>query len=36
VVSCSSNRHDQVVTVDFAEAGTKRLLLSFAPLERIG
>jgi len=35
VVSCSPNRHDQVVTVDFVEAGVKRLLLSLTPLKRI-
>ena len=35
VVSCSPNNDDQIVTVAFTEAGVKRLLLSFAPLEKI-
>jgi len=35
VVSCSPNGDDQEVRVDFTEAGTKRLLLSLAPLEKI-
>jgi len=35
VVSCSPNGDDQEVKVDFTEAGTKRLLLSLAPLEKI-
>lgn len=35
VLSCSPNGDDQVVTVDFVDGGTKRLLLSFAPLEKI-
>jgi DNA helicase-2/ATP-dependent DNA helicase PcrA len=35
VVSCTLNRDDQEVTVDFTGVGTKRLLLSLAPLEKI-
>ena len=35
VVNCSPNGQDQVVTVDFTEVGTKKLLLSLAPLEKI-
>jgi len=35
VVSCSPNGDDQEVKVDFKETGTKRLLLSLAPLEKI-
>ena len=35
VVSCSPNGDDQEVKVDFTETGTKRLLLSLAPLEKI-
>jgi len=35
VVSCSPNGDDQEIKVDFTEAGTKRLLLSLAPLEKI-
>lgn len=35
VVNCSANGDDHVVTVAFTEAGVKRLLLSFAPLEKI-
>ncbi len=35
VLNCSANGDDHVVTVAFTEAGVKRLLLSFAPLEKI-
>jgi DNA helicase-2/ATP-dependent DNA helicase PcrA len=35
VVSCSPNRGDHEVTVNFDGVGTKRLLLSLAPLEKI-
>lgn len=35
VISCSPTRDDQEVTVDFSGVGTKRLLLSLAPLEKI-
>jgi DNA helicase-2/ATP-dependent DNA helicase PcrA len=36
VVSCEAGRNDQVVTVAFkGGAGVKRLLLSFAPLEKV-
>ncbi len=35
VIGCSSTGDDQQATVDFGEAGVKRLLLSFAPLEKI-
>lgn len=35
VVSCSPNRDDQEITVNFSGVGTKRLLLSLAPLEKI-
>ena len=36
VESCSPNGHDQIITIAFAEVGTKKLLLSLAPLEKIG
>ena len=36
VVSCETERQDQVVTVAFkGAAGVKRLLLSYAPLEKL-
>ena len=35
VLNCSANGDDHVVTVAFTEAGVKRLLLSFAPLEKM-
>ncbi|MCK4580314.1 MAG: UvrD-helicase domain-containing protein, partial [Dehalococcoidia bacterium] len=35
VVDCLPDRGDRVVTVSFAEAGVKKLLLSLAPLEKI-
>jgi len=35
VINCSYAGDDQQVTVDFAEVGVKRLLLSLAPLEKI-
>ena len=36
VVSCEADRHDQVVTVAFKGGlGIKRLMLSYAPLERV-
>lgn len=36
VVSCQPSRDDQEVTVAFAEAGVRKLLLSLAPLEKLG
>jgi len=35
VISCSSNKDDQEITVAFEGAGVKRLLLSMGPLEKI-
>ena len=35
VINCSPNKDDQEITVAFAAAGVKRLLLSLAPLEKI-
>ncbi len=35
VVACRDAGRDQEVTVDFARAGVKRLLLSYAPLEKV-
>jgi len=35
VVNCVPNRDDQEITIDFEGVGTKRLLLSLAPLEKI-
>ena len=36
VVSCTSTRDDQEIVVAFERVGVKRLLLSLAPLEKIG
>jgi len=36
VINCSPNKDDQELTVAFDGAGVKRLLLSLAPLEKIG
>jgi DNA helicase-2/ATP-dependent DNA helicase PcrA len=37
VVSCAPSGEDEIVTVAFkGAAGIKKLLLSFAPLERLG
>jgi DNA helicase-2/ATP-dependent DNA helicase PcrA len=36
VINCSPNKDDQEITVAFEGAGVKRLLLSLAPLEKIG
>jgi hypothetical protein len=35
VISCKQVGDDQQVTVNFHDGGVKRLLLSFAPLEKI-
>ena len=35
VVSCSPNKNDQEITINFSGVGAKRLLLSIAPLEKI-
>jgi DNA helicase-2/ATP-dependent DNA helicase PcrA len=35
VINCSHAGDDQQVTIDFADVGVKRLLLSLAPLEKI-
>ncbi|MBM3166998.1 MAG: AAA family ATPase, partial [Chloroflexi bacterium] len=34
VVNCSPRKDDQEITVNFSDVGTKRLLLSLAPLEK--
>ena len=34
VISCSSNRVDQEITIDFVDSGVKRLLLSLAPWKK--
>ncbi|MBM4446346.1 MAG: AAA family ATPase [Chloroflexi bacterium] len=36
VINCSPNKNDQEITVAFDGAGVKRLLLSLAPLEKVG
>ncbi len=36
VINCSSREDDQEITVAFETAGVKRLLLSLAPLEKVG
>ncbi len=36
VINCSPNKDDQEITVAFEGAGVKRLLLSLAPLEKVG
>jgi len=35
VVNCTPRKDDQEITVNFTDVGTKRLLLSMAPLEKI-
>ena len=35
VVACSRAENDHEVTVNFEEAGVKKLLLSLAPLEKV-
>jgi DNA helicase-2/ATP-dependent DNA helicase PcrA len=35
VVNCSPRKDDQEITVSFTDVGTKRLLLSLAPLEKV-
>jgi len=36
VINCSPNKDDQEITIAFEVAGVKRLLLSLAPLEKVG
>jgi DNA helicase-2/ATP-dependent DNA helicase PcrA len=36
VINCSPNKDDQEITVAFEAVGVKRLLLSLAPLEKVG